>query len=692
MKHVDLLFELGTEELPPKALRPLMEALRDEVANRLAKADLAFAYIDAYASPRRLALIVHELAESQPDKVVERRGPALQAAFDSEGRPTPAAIGFARSCGVAVEELETLENEKGRWLLCRVQQRGRKADVLLPEILRQALAALPIPKRMRWGNNDFDFIRPVHWAVLLLGDRVIETEILGVKTGNASRGHRFHHPGPIRVRQPDHYPQLLLSEGRVIADFDERRNHIRQQAEQLAREVGGQVRIEADLLDEVTALVEWPVGLVGGFEERFLKLPKEVLITVMQSHQKYFPVLDSDGRLMPKFIAFANIDSKTPDTVRAGNERVIRPRLADAEFFWHQDLKTPLERHVDQLAGILFHRRLGTLLDKTRRLEQLAVELASSLGADPERARRAALLAKTDLVTDMVGEFPELQGIMGRYYALAQGEDPEVAAALEEQYRPRFAGDQLPKTPSGQALALADKIDTLVGIFSIGQVPTGTRDPYALRRAALGLIRIILENRLELNLPALLQRAAELYEHDFDRDAVVRQVFDFILERLRYHLGEQGFAVDEFEAVAALRPASLLDFLHRIEAVHAFRQLPEAEALAAANKRIRNILRQAQMPVTAAGEVDPGRFDSEAERTLFHELQAARTDVEPLLAKHDYSAALSRLAQLRDSVDAFFDQVMVMVEDEATRRNRLHLLAQVARLFLRIADVSRLQG
>ncbi|HEB78503.1 MAG TPA: glycine--tRNA ligase subunit beta [Methylothermaceae bacterium] len=692
MKHVDLLFELGTEELPPKALRPLMEALRDEVANRLAKADLAFAYIDAYASPRRLALIVHELAESQPDKVVERRGPALQAAFDSEGRPTPAAIGFARSCGVAVEELETLENEKGRWLLCRVQQRGRKADVLLPEILRQALAALPIPKRMRWGNNDFDFIRPVHWAVLLLGDRVIETEILGVKTGNASRGHRFHHPGPIRVRQPDHYPQLLLSEGRVIADFDERRNHIRQQAEQLAREVGGQARIEADLLDEVTALVEWPVGLVGGFEERFLKLPKEVLITVMQSHQKYFPVLDSDGRLMPKFIAFANIDSKTPDTVRAGNERVIRPRLADAEFFWHQDLKTPLERHVDQLAGILFHRRLGTLLDKTRRLEQLAVELASSLGADPERARRAALLAKTDLVTDMVGEFPELQGIMGRYYALAQGEDPEVAAALEEQYRPRFAGDQLPKTPSGQALALADKIDTLVGIFSIGQVPTGTRDPYALRRAALGLIRIILENRLELNLPALLQRAAELYEHDFDRDAVVRQVFDFILERLRYHLGEQGFAVDEFEAVAALRPASLLDFLHRIEAVHAFRQLPEAEALAAANKRIRNILRQAQMPVTAAGEVDPGRFDSEAERTLFHELQAARTDVEPLLAKHDYSAALSRLAQLRDSVDAFFDQVMVMVEDEATRRNRLHLLAQVARLFLRIADVSRLQG
>ncbi len=692
MNRHDLLFELGTEELPPKALRTLMAALRDGVAERLTKADLAFAYIDAYATPRRLALIVHELCEAQPDKTVERRGPAVKAAFDAEGKPTAAALGFAKSCGVAVEDLEILENEKGRWLLCRIHQQGRKAEELVPEILNRALAALPIPKRMRWGDGEAEFVRPVHWAVLLYGEQVIETEILGVQTGATTHGHRFHCPQPLRLRQPDHYPQLLLSEGRVLADFAERRNHIRQQADRLAQEAGGRAHIEDDLLDEVTALVEWPVGLVGAFEDRFLALPKEVLITVMQTHQKYFPVLDADGRLLPRFIAFANLDSKHPATVRAGNERVIRPRLSDAEFFWHQDLKTPLERRLDRLAGILFQKKLGTLLDKTRRLERLVADLAPRVGADPEKAGRAARLAKTDLVTDMVGEFPELQGVMGRYYALAQGEDPEVAAALEEQYRPRFAGDRLPETPSGQALALADKIDTLVGIFSIGQIPSGTRDPYALRRAALGVIRIILERRLELDLTALLRRAADLYEHTFERKAVVRQVFQFILERLRHHLGERGFSADEFEAVAAVEPVSLLDFHHRLEAVHAFRRLPEAETLAAANKRIRNILRQAERPVTAAGKVDPALFETEAESALFHELQAARTDVEPLLARHDYTAALKRLAGLRTSVDAFFDQVMVMVEDEAVRRNRLDLLAQVARLFLEIADISKLQG
>ncbi len=692
MNTRDLLFELGTEELPPKALRTLRDALRDEVAARLHKADLTFAAIDAYAAPRRLAVVVHDLTERQPHKTVERRGPALKAAFDADGDPTPAALGFAKSCGVTVEDLETLENDKGAWLMCRIHQPGKAAVELIPEILTQALAALPIPKRMRWGTGEAEFVRPVHWAALLFGDEVIETEILGVATGNTTRGHRFHCPRPLTVPHPDHYAQLLLGEGRVIADFDERRQHIRQQAEKLAAEAGGRAHIDDDLLDEVTALVEWPVGLVGNFEERFLALPKEVLITVMQSHQKYFPVLDEAGALLPRFITFANLDSKHPATVRAGNERVIRPRLSDAEFFWNQDLKIPLERHLDKLAGIVFQKRLGTLLDKTRRLERLAEWLAPETGADPAKAKRAATLAKTDLVTDMVGEFPELQGIMGRYYALAQGEDPEVAAALEEQYRPRFAGDRLPETPTGRTLALADKIDTLVGIFSIGQVPTGTKDPYALRRAALGVIRIVIESELMLNLKQLLTEAANLYPHDFDPEATVAQVFDFILERLRGYLAERGFRADEFEAVAAVEPADLLDFLRRIKAVHAFRQLPEAEALAAANKRIRNILRQAQMPVTATGEVDPGRFDSEAERTLFHELQAARTDVEPLLAKHDYTAALKRLAQLRDSVDAFFDQVMVMVEDEATRHNRLNLLAQVARLFLRIADVSRLQG
>ncbi|BCX82717.1 glycyl-tRNA synthetase beta chain [Methylomarinovum caldicuralii] len=692
MNTRDLLFELGTEELPPKALHRLMTALRDETASRLEQADLAFATIDAYAAPRRLALLVHDLTERQPDKTVERRGPALKAAFDADGKPTPAALGFAKSCGVAVKDLETLENDKGAWLLCRIHQPGRAAAELAPDILRQALAALPIPKRMRWGAGEAEFVRPVHWAVLLFGETVIETEMLGVTTGNATRGHRFHCPRPLTVTQPDHYPQLLLGEGRVIADFGERREHIRQQAEKLAREHGGRAHIDADLLDEVTALVEWPVGLVGTFEERFLELPKEVLVTVMQSHQKYFPVLDPSGALLPRFVTFANLDSKNPDTVRAGNERVIRPRLSDAEFFWNQDLKIPLERHLDKLAGIIFQKRLGTLLDKTRRLEKLSEWLAPHVGADPARARRAARLAKTDLVTDMVGEFPELQGIMGRYYAQAQGEDPEVAAALEEQYLPRFAGDRLPKTPAGRTLALADKLDTLVGIFSIGQVPTGAKDPYALRRAALGIIRIIIEGGLELDLKQILSEAANLHSHDFDPDATTAQVFDFILERLRGYLAERGFRPDAFEAVAAVAPAGLLDFLRRIEAVHAFRRLPEAEALAAANKRIRNILRQAQLPLDQAGEPDPARFDSQAEHALYRELLAARTDVEPLLAKHDYTAALKRLAQLRDTVDAFYDQVMVMVEDTQVRRNRLDLLAQVARLFLRIADISRLQG
>jgi len=686
----DLLFELGTEELPPKALHSLMCALKEETTRLLEKADLSFAYLQAYATPRRLALVVHELAEAQPDKTGERRGPALKAAFTAEGQPTPAALGFAKSCGVSVTDLETMKTDKGEWLVCRLHQQGSPAAELIPGILQQALAALPIPKRMRWGAGEAEFVRPVHWVVLLFGDEVLDADLLGVRASNRSRGHRFHCARPVTFAAPDHYAQTLMTEGRVIADFNERQHHIQQQALKLAQEAGGTAHIEDDLLAEVTALVEWPVGLLGSFEERFLELPKEVLITVMQSHQKYFPVLDAKGELLAHFIATANLDSKDINTVRAGNERVIRPRLADAEFFWQQDIKIPLEKHLDKLAGIVFQQKLGTLLDKTRRLEHLTSHLAGTLNADPSKALRAASLAKTDLVTDMVGEFPELQGIMGRYYALAQGEDPEVAAALEEQYRPRQAGDELPATPTGQLLALADKIDTLVVIFSIGQIPSGTKDPYALRRAALGVIRILVEKGLDLELPALLQQAADLYQHDFDHAAVSSQVYTFIVDRLRGYLLERGFAPDEFEAVASLAPPSLLDFLHRVEAVHAFRALPEAASLSEANKRIRNILRKSGLPSFSAP--DPDLFTEPQEQDLHRAVRKAAAAIEPMLSRGDYRGALKQLASLKETVDAFFDHVMVMADEEAVRSNRLNQLAETSGLFLEIADISCLQG
>ncbi len=682
----DLLFELGTEELPPKALPTLMEALKEETEARLQQARLTFASSKAYATPRRLALIVYDLAEHQPDCVIERRGPALCDAFDAQGRPAPSALGFAKSCGVSIEALET----KDKHLLFRQKVPGAPVAEILPVLLRQALSALPIPKRMRWGAGEHEFIRPVHWAVLLFGEEVIDAEILGVKTSNLTFGHRFHCPKPLVLKSPDHYAQVLASRGFVIADFTERRLHIQQQALQLAKDAGGTVLIDDSLLDEVTALVEWPVGLSGSFDARFLTLPKEVLITVMQSHQRYFPVLGQDDKLKPCFIAFANLDSKRPEVVRAGNERVIRPRLADAEFFWEHDVKIPLEQHLEKLKGQIFQQQLGTLFDKTRRLEQLAMILAQELNADVAKAKRAALLSKTDLATAMVGEFPELQGIMGYYYAKAQGEDPEVATALDEQYRPRKASGPLPETPTGQILALADKLDTLVGIFSLGLQPSGTKDPYALRRAAFGVLRIILEKRLSLDLKAFLKHAAELYPHQFDREKTISTVYRFLLDRLKSYLLEQGFAPDEFEAVAALEPSNLLDFYYRVEAVHAFRKLPEAESLSLANKRICNILRP--YGGEKSGQVCSSLLQAKEEFALFQLVAQSEEKLKSLLAKRNYTAALALLAGLKQSIDDFFDQVLVMVEDERLRQNRLNLLAKTSELFLKIADISRLQG
>jgi len=685
----DLLVEIGTEELPPKALKELSEAFIEGIRAGLEKAGLQFSSVTPFATPRRLAAIVTDLSSAQPDKTVERRGPALAAAYGADGAPTQAARGFAGSCGVTVEKLQRLETPKGTWLAFRSVQPGRATSELVPEVVDNALAGLPIPKRMRWNSLKVEFVRPVHWVVMLYGDAVIDAEVLGVRAGRASRGHRFHHPAPIPISEPSQYAALLESQGHVVAAFDRRAQMIREQVETLATEVGGRAAIDPGLLQEVTSLVEWPVAVAGSFEERFLEVPSEALVATMKGNQKYFHLVDQEGALLPHFIAIANIQSRDPQAVRAGNERVIRPRLADASFFWNQDRAHSLASRVEQLAGVVFQHKLGTLLDKSRRVASLAQAIAHELGEDAQLAGRAAELAKCDLLTEMVGEFPELQGIMGRYYAAHDGEPEAVAAALDEQYMPRHAGDALPATPNGQILAVAERLDTLVGIFGIGQSPTGDKDPFALRRAALGVLRILIERSLDLDLMELLLRAARGYDL-FDPEAVADQVFDFAMERLRAYYLDTGVTPDTFEAVLARRPTRPLDFDQRVRAVTAFRALPEAASLSAANKRIHNILRKTDGPVPST--LDPALLGESAEKTLAAEVDAIRGAVEPLLTQGHYTAALTELARLRPSVDLFFDEVMVMSDDEALRNNRLALLNGLRELFLRTADISRLQA
>lgn len=688
----DLLVEIGTEELPPKALRRLSDAFTDGLRERLAAAELDHGEVRPYATPRRLAVLVRDVAERQEDKAVERRGPALTAAFDEEGNPTKAAEGFARSCGVDVATLETMETDKGAWLVHRATQAGRATVELLPEMVRVTLDGLPIPKRMRWGDRTVQFVRPVHWAVLLFGKDVVETEILGARTGRQTRGHRFHHPGPLDVGEPAAYGALLEGEGRVLADFDARRETIRAQVLEAAAKAEGYAVVDEALLDEVTGLVEWPVAVVGAFDPSFLELPPEVLVSAMQGHQKYFHLVEEHGALLPRFITVSNIESHDLEQVRAGNERVLRPRLADADFFWRQDRSARLEERVESLRDVVFEKRLGSLYDKTGRVERLAARLAGQIGADGALAGRAAHLSKCDLMTEMVGEFPELQGVMGRYYARHDGEHEEVGLALDEQYRPRFAGDALPSGPVAQAVALADRLDTLVGIFGIGDPPSGDKDPYALRRAALGVLRIVVEKGLEVDLAEWIGEAEQAY-----RDSGVElageaagEVLEFTMERLRAYYHDRRVAPDTFDAVLARRPTRPLDFDRRVRAVESFRELPEAEALAAANKRIHNILRK-------AGDEVPEAYDREAlvepqERALAERVEALAGEVEPLLAEGAYEAGLRTLAGLREAVDGFFDEVMVMAEDDTVRRNRLGLLRRLSDLFLATADLSRLQG
>ena len=688
----DLLIEIGTEELPPKALKRLTLAFNDSVKAGLQKAELTFNDVQWFATPRRLALLVSDLDSQQADKTVQRRGPALMAAFGEDGCATPAAIGFAKSCGVEVEDLQRLETENGAWLAFNTIEKGQATTALIPDLVQTALDQLPIPKRMRWGSLSAEFVRPVHWLVLLYGDEVIDAEILSVKAGRETRGHRFHHPGELYLSEPKAYAPLLETEGRVIADFAERREAIRAQVQEAANQLKGKAVIDEELLDEVTSMVEWPEAVTGSFEQRFLEVPPEVLITTMKTNQKYFHVVDSKGNLLPHFITVSNINSKDLDMVRHGNEKVVRPRLVDAEFFWNQDRHIKLNERIEQLASVVFQQKLGTLHDKVQRVARLASLIAGDMQFDAPLAERAALMSKCDLMTDMVGEFPSLQGIMGRYYALHDGEDPQLAQALDEQYQPRFAGDELPASPLGQILAIADKLDTVVGIFAINQIPTGDKDPFALRRAALGVLRILIEKQLGLDLTKLLQHAADDYQSrlpKIDASAVVDQCYEFIMERARAYYLESGVRPDVFDAVLAQRPGQPHDFDQRIRAVTAFRELPEAESLSAANKRIANILKNL---AKVNQHIDESLLQEAAEKALYQTLQQLTNTVTPLFARGEYQKALFELAHLRESVDRFFDDVMVMVDDDALKNNRLALLENLRQLFLQVADLSRLQS
>jgi glycyl-tRNA synthetase beta chain len=689
----DFLVEIGTEELPPKSLSALAAAFADAVEKGLTDAGLAHGAVERFATPRRLAVRVRRLAERQPDRAVERRGPPVKAAFDAQGAPTQAALAFAKGCGIEVGALERLETPKGAWLVHRGTEAGAPTASLLPGIVQAALDALPIARRMRWGAGEAQFVRPVHWVLMLFGKDVVPCQILGVASSNLSFGHRFMAPKPLRISSPAAYVSTLHKRGKVLADIHERRETIRQGVTAEAARLGAVAVISDALLDEVTALVEWPVPLAGRFDERFLELPAEVPVATMQDHQRYFPVRDASGALMPWFIAVANIESADPGQVIAGNERVVRPRLSDAAFFWATDRQQRLDARREALKRVTFQTQLGSLHDKTERVRTLAKSVATAIGGDPRLADRAAELAKCDLISTMVGEFPELQGLMGRYYAQHDGEHAEVCEAIREQYLPRYAGDALPATRTGMAVAIADKLDTIAGIYATGQKPSGTRDPFGLRRAALGLLRTSIEQRLDLDLQILIERALAALPFAAPADCA-REVYDYVIERLRayYVEGGAGFEVtpEMFDAVLATRPASPLDFDARLRALVEFLQLPEAQALAAANKRIANILRKVTEPV---GErVDAGRLMDPAEQILGEQVEAIARQVEPKFAARDYTGALKSLAVLRNAVDAFFDSVMVMADDPALRANRIALLKRMQGLFMRVADLSRLPG
>lgn len=677
----DFLVELGTEELPPKALKSLATAFGAGIEQGLKEANLGYQSAKLFATPRRLALLVSSLDSSQPDLDLEKRGPSTKA-------PEKAVEGFARGCGVSVDQLQTLDTDKGQYYLFKSQQQGKSATALLGDIVNQSLAKLPIPKRMRWGTSRTEFVRPTHWCVMLFGDEVVDAELLGIKAGRQTFGHRFHYNKPIELIAPSEYETVLAETGYVIADLAKRQALVKQQVIDAASKLDANAVIDPALLDEVTGLVEWPVALSGRFEERFLEVPAEALVSSMKEHQKYFHVVDNDDRIQPFFITVSNIESKDPQQVIAGNEKVIRPRLSDAAFFFETDKKTTLESRIEKLKPIVFQAKLGTVYDKSQRVAKLATVIASQIGGNVDWAARAGQLAKTDLVTEMVLEFSDLQGLMGYYYALNDAEPREVADAMNEQYLPKFAGDALPQTKTGIALALADRLDTLVGLFGIKQPPTGSKDPFALRRATLGTLRIMVEHKLDLDLLELLGQAADLHQELPARTGLEQQVLDFMLERFRAWYSDEGVPAEVFLAVMAVRPTRPIEFDQRVQAVNHFRTLEQAEALAAANKRVANIL--AKQLAADNEEPSPTLFDQDAEKALYAELNQLSSSLNALEANGNYKAILEQLADLQPVIDQFFDDVMVMVEDEAVRINRIRLLNQLRQQFLRVADISLL--
>ncbi len=693
MAQHTFLVEIGTAELPPKALRSLAEAFADNFKAELTKADLAFGDVEWFASPRRLALKVSELAGEQPSKSVEKRGPAVAQAFDAEGKPTKAAEGWARGNGITVEQAERLVTDKGEWLVHTAKVEGRPAKELLGELVASALAKLPIPKMMRWGDKTIQFVRPVFTVTLLLDGDLVPAHILGIDSARTLRGHRFMGESEFTIDNASQYPQILQERGMVIADFMARKAKIKADVEAAAAAFGGVADLDDALLEEVTALVEWPVVLTANFEEKFLAVPAEALVHTMKGDQKYFPVYDKNGKLLPKFIFVTNIESKDPSQIISGNEKVVRPRLSDAEFFFKTDLKQTLASRLPRLETVLFQQQLGTVKAKVERIETVAGFIAERIsGGDSAvvtQARRAGLLSKCDLMTNMVGEFTDTQGVMGMHYARHDGEDEAVAVALNEQYMPRFAGDALPSGLVACAVALADKFDTLAGIFGIGMLPKGDKDPFALRRAAIGALRIMTEKQLDLDLVELVEEAVRVYGDKLTNKTVVTDVVDFMLGRFRAAYQDEGIGADVVLAVLARRPTRPLDFDRRVKAVSHFRTLDAALALAAANKRVSNILAkvEGELPTT----VKPELLQDAAEQALATQVAALQSELAPLFAAGDYQAALTRLAALQGPVDTFFNEVMVMADDEALKANRLALLNNLRNLFLQVADISLLQ-
>ncbi|MEM7027780.1 MAG: glycine--tRNA ligase subunit beta [Pseudomonadota bacterium] len=686
----DLLIEIGTEEMPPSTLKRLAEAFCSETANALENYQLDYEIINWYATPRRLALIIQQLDCAQKDIEQERRGPAVGVAFDESGNPTKATEGFARSCGVSVDELGELETDKGKWLSFISPIKGKQTSELIPNIVETALSKLPIAKRMRWGDSNIEFVRPIKWLLFLFDDEVLECETMGMTSGSVSYGHRFHHPQPIVINSVGTYIQQLKDVGKVIVDYIERREFISVETDKLAKKEKGKALIDDDLLDEVTSLVEWPVVFTGTFDDSFLTLPKEVLIATMQDHQKYFPIIDKKNNLIPMFIAVSNIESQSLSLIRQGNERVIQPRLSDAAFFFERDKATGLSNKIEKLKDVIFQKKLGSLYDRKERIKQHANNLSLMIEVDKQDVNKAADLCLCDLLTEMVYEFPELQGVMGNYYAQAMGEKNEVSQALQEFYLPRFAGDSLPVTSIGQCLSIAGKADSLIGIFAIGQAPTGTKDPFALRRAAIGLLRIIIENQLDIDLTELFQEAAKAFPEEIAAKNAVGDLLKFMQERLRRYYLDQGIDQDVISAVLAVYNNRPLDCHYRLNAVTAFRQHEASQSLAAANKRIANILKKNKDIVLH--QIDSELLTEQAEKNLANKLTDYQSNITPLIQNKDYEEALALLAGLKNNIDDFFDNVMVMADDESIRNNRLTLLKKLHTLFIQIADISKLQA